>query len=99
MIEIGIKIIENARYETKPEIAPTTTLSFIDVKLRQLYLTKIQITNGAIKHIKKIIDKVPIKGNNVIRPIIPPKKILNIQICLSSIKFMFINHTLAQNKT
>ena len=71
-------------------------LSFIESSDKQLYFTNSQITSGAIKQIKKIKDKIPKYGINVIAPRIAPKNALKIAICLSKIKFMFIRIILAQ---
>ena len=77
-------MIENPKYEINPDVAPVITLSFIDSNDRQLYFTKIQITNGAIKHIKKINDIIPTAGMRVIKPSIAPKNALKIEICLNN---------------
>ncbi len=77
-------MMENPKYETNPEVAPVITLSFIDSKDKQLYFTKIQITSGAIKHIKKINDTTPTTGISVIKPSTAPKNALKIEICLNN---------------
>ena len=94
--DIGTYIIENPKYDTNPAIAPVIMLSFIESSDKQLYFTNNQITSGAIKQIKKIKDKIPKYGINVIAPKIAPKNALKIAICLSKIKFMFIRIILAQ---
>lgn len=57
--DIGTYIIENPKYATKPAIAPTITLSLVDESDKQLYLTKSQITSGAIRDIKNTNEITP----------------------------------------
>lgn len=77
-------IIQNDRKETKPIIAPYITLSFMEFKDKQLYLISIEITNGAIKHIRKVNDSVFINGISVINPHNAPKNKLNLVICFNN---------------
>jgi len=55
----------------------------------QPYFTKSQITTGAMKHIKNIKEKIPIKGIKVKIPAIKPNNTLKTQICLSKTKFIY----------
>lgn len=93
---MGIYIIENPKYDIKPAIAPVIILSFIEDSERQSYFIKIQITSGAIKHIKNMKENIPMYGINVTVPSINPKKILNIEICLSKVRLIFIDYIIQQ---
>ena len=72
------------------------TLSFIEDSDKQLYFTKIHITNGEIKQIRNTNEITPQYGIKVKAPSTAPKNALKIAICLSKIKFIFIGIILAQ---